>query len=94
MAGSLLIILGKYGIKYKPSYWLFEEIEGGEYSVHSMQKLFSKAVKESELNSWATAHTLSHSFPTHLLMEGESARYLQSFLGGIVLVRQLRFIHM
>ena len=81
LAKNLELILEKYMSKYRPSYWLFEGSEGGRYSLSSVQKLFRRAVKEANINPWATPHTLRHSFATHLLQGGVNLRYLQSLLG-------------
>jgi len=81
LSSNLLILLRRYFIKYKPSYWLFEGIDGGQYSVTSIRKIFRKAIKDSKVNAWATPHTLRHSFATHLLMDGVSTRYIQVLLG-------------
>ncbi len=76
-----LNLLRKYYKHYKPSYWLFEGQNGGKYSVSSIQKIFRKAVLKSGINSWATPHTLRHSFATHLLQTNVNLRYIQSALG-------------
>ncbi len=65
----------------KPSYWLFEGMDGGQYSVSSIQKIFRKAVIQSNIYAWATPHTLRHSFATHLLQNNVNLRYIQSLLG-------------
>jgi len=78
---SLLSLLREYVKKYKPSYWLFEGQSGGQYTTSSIQKIFRRAVKESNINPWATPHTLRHSFATHLLQQGANLRYIQSMLG-------------
>lgn len=78
---QLLILLRVYFRKYRPAYWLFEGQTGGQYSTTSIQKIFRKAVKKSNLNPWATPHTLRHSFATHLLEQGVNLRYIQSILG-------------
>lgn len=81
LSNRLLILLRQYFKQHKPSYWLFEGQDGDQYSPTSIQKIFRKAVISSNVNAWATPHTLRHSFATHLLMNGVSTRYLQVLLG-------------
>jgi len=81
LAKSLEVLLERYIHKERPSYWLFEGKEGGRYSTSSIQKIFRRAVTDSNINPWATPHTLRHSFATHLLQNGVNLRYLQSLLG-------------
>jgi len=81
LSGQLLKILRQYYIENKPSYWLFEGQTGGKYSASSVQNIFRKAVKNANVNPWATVHTLRHSFATHLLQQGTSLRYIQGLLG-------------
>ena len=66
---------------YKPVEWVFEGQQGGPYSVRSIQQIFSRAKKKSGINSYATVHTLRHSFATHLLEKGVGLRYIQQLLG-------------
>jgi integrase/recombinase XerD len=77
----LLGLLRSYYKEYKPSYWLFEGQDGGQYSAKSIQKILRKAVKDTNSNPWGTVHTLRHSFATHLLQEGMNLRYIQTLLG-------------
>jgi len=77
----LLVLLRQYYKAYKPSYWLFEGQEGGQYSATSIQAVFRKAIEKSNSNPWATVHTLRHSFATHLLQKGTNLRYVQALLG-------------
>ncbi len=66
---------------FKPSYWLFEGQEGGQYSTKSIQNIFRAAIQKSGANPWATVHTLRHSFATHLLQNGTNLRMIQVLLG-------------
>lgn len=77
----LLELLRDYVKAERPSYWLFEGQQGGQYSTSSIQKIFRKAVKDSNISPWATPHTLRHSFATHLLQQGANLRYIQQMLG-------------
>jgi len=78
---QLLALLRRYYKKHRPSYWLFEGQDGGQYSAKSIQAIFRKAVKETNANAWSTPHTLRHSFATHLLQAGVNLRYIQNALG-------------
>jgi len=81
LSEQLVLLLRRYYIEHKPSYWLFEGQTGGKYSVESIRKIFRKAVKGTNSNPWATVHTLRHSFATHCLQNRISMRHVQSMLG-------------
>jgi len=51
--------------QYKPKYWLFEGEHGGQYSETSIQKIFTKAKTQSNVNPYVTFHGLRHTFATH-----------------------------
>jgi len=81
LSPSLLPLLRQYYKAYKPSYWLFEGQTGGKYSQASIRSFFRNAVEKSNINPWATVHTLRHSFATHCIINQVSMRHVQNMLG-------------
>ncbi len=81
LSNKILDILKDYYQKYNPSEFVFEGQFGGAYSTRSIEKIFKKALSETNIKKDATVHTLRHSFATHLLEKGTDIRYIQSLLG-------------
>ncbi len=81
LSERVLVYLRDYYKQYKPSLWLFEGQDGGQYSRSSIQKVFKRAVIASRINSRPTVHTLRHSFATHLVEKGVSLNVVQQLLG-------------
>lgn len=81
LSPKLLELLRVYYKTHRPSYWLFEGQDGGQYSAKSIQNIYRAAVHKTQSNPWSTPHTLRHSFATHLMQRGVNIRYIQTALG-------------
>jgi integrase/recombinase XerD len=65
----------------KPKEWLFEGPDGGQYSATSVNAIIRRSAQKAGIKKKVSAHTLRHSFATHLLERGADLRYIQSLLG-------------
>lgn len=81
LSQKTLDILRQYFVVYKPKEWLFEGQSGGQYSDRSIQAIVRDSLSKTSIRKHVTAHTLRHSFATHLLENGTDLRYIQSLLG-------------
>ena len=81
LSPKTLEILRKYFIEYKPKGWLFEGVNGLQYSDRSIQAILKDSVSKTNIKKRVTVHTLRHSFATHLLENGTDLRYIQTLLG-------------
>ena len=66
---------------YCPVDWLFEGINGGQYSERSVQNVFTKSKELSRVNPYSTTHTLRHSFASHLYDKGYDIYIIKDLLG-------------
>ncbi len=81
LSKSLLKDLRIYWLKYQPKVFLFEGVNGGQYSAASVSKLVLSAAKRANIKKRLTPHMLRHSFATHLLEDGVDLRTIQVLMG-------------
>tara|TARA_R110002049_G_scaffold125972_1_gene281602 strand:- start:25 stop:1167 length:1143 start_codon:yes stop_codon:yes gene_type:complete len=77
----LLEDLRTYFKKYRPKNYLFEGPTGLPYTGSSINKLIKRAASLAGIRKNISAHTLRHSFATHLLENGTDLRSIQVLLG-------------
>lgn len=81
LSPKLKLQLREYFKKYQPKVFLFEGQKGGKYTQSSIQQVVKQAAKRANIRKAITAHTLRHSFATHLLENGTDIRIIQKLLG-------------
>jgi len=80
LSPHLLMDLRVYFKEFRPKKYLFESPDGEKYSETSVANIVKKASYKAGIANNVTAHTLRHSFATHLLESGTDLRYIQGLL--------------
>ena len=94
LADTVIPFLKQYLTIYKPTEWLFEGQTGGQYSKKSVQAIFYKAMDQAKISSYATVHTLRHSFATHCIENGYSTALVQEALGHRSIKTTEKYLHL
>lgn len=81
LSKKVLATLRQYFNEFKPKDWLFEGVNGKQYSESSVYTIVKEAFERAGIKKKASTHTLRHCFATHLLESGTDLRYIQALLG-------------
>jgi len=81
LSENMLRDLRAYYREYKPKNYLFEGAHGLTYTGTSINKVIKRAAGIAGIRKNVSAHTLRHSFATHLLENGTDLRSIQVLLG-------------
>ena len=94
LSPKLLVLLREYWKAVRPTRWLFpSSAPERPVSLDSLQEAVRRARRASRLVKRVTAHTLRHSFATHLLESGTNLRVIQVLLGHNSLRTTARYTH-
>ena len=94
LSPKLLVLLRQYWKAVRPTRWLFpSSAPDRPVSLDSLQEAVRRARRASGLVKRVTAHTLRHSFATHLLESGTNIRVIQVLLGHNSLRTTARYTH-
>ena len=81
LSPHVLLFVQEYIRHYQPKERLFEGPGGRRYSSSSVNNIVHRASREAGIEKEVSAHTLRHSFATHLLEQNIDIRYIQVLMG-------------
>lgn len=95
LAASVLALLRRYWLEYRPQDWLFYSRRGKEHQVSSscVAKAFRVAIKQAGINKACSIHSLRHAYATHQLTSGMPLHVLQNQLGHSNLKTTQLYLH-
>ena len=81
LSTGVLDLLREYYKTETPKNWLFEGINGSQYSETSILNLVKNAARKAGIKRNVHPHILRHCYATHHLEQGTDLRYIQAWLG-------------
>lgn len=82
ISDTVLRNIEKYLKEFQPLKYIFESYKPEhKITVRSLQKVVTEIAQKVRIKKKVTAHTLRHSFATHMLENNVNLRYIQAMLG-------------
>lgn len=95
LSPTLLQLLREYWKLYRPKEFLFENgRSGAQMSERTVQEVFVQAKVASGIKKKISAHTLRHSFATHLLEAGTDLLTIRNLLGHSNISTTTVYLHL
>lgn len=95
LSATLLQLLREYWKLYRPKEFLFENNRSdAQMSVRTVQAVFEHAKKASGISKKISAHTLRHSYATHLLEAGTDLLSIRNQLGHSSISTTTVYLHL
>lgn len=96
LSPTLLQLLREYWKIYRPKAYLFENERnnGSQMSDRTVQAVFAHARKSSGIRKKVSAHTLRHSYATHLLESGTDLLSIRNLLGHSNITTTTVYLHL
>lgn len=91
-----LEMLRAYWKAYRPKEWLFysRNHTGTHLTTKAVQNIFHKYINKAKITKNVTAHSLRHSFATHLLESGTSIFHIKQLLGHSDISTTCFYLHL
>ena len=93
LSEKLLLLFREYFKIYKPKEYLFEGMNGGQYSTRSIQALLKNIKQKAGVTKKGSVHSLRHSFATHLFEGGTDILSIKKLLGHNSLRTTMIYTH-
>ena len=95
LSPTLLHLLREYWKLYRPKEFLFENSRSdAQMSARTVQEVFMQAKKASGIKKKISAHTLRHSYATHLLEAGTDLVSIRNLLGHTNISTTTVYLHL